>query len=398
MNNAALTLAEIHALNDADCSCEDANRKLGHAGAHRDDADASVFEESLRLKNTLDTYEAQGKSTHGAPQTHLTPASTAKLEPSWEALSLLVNCEYRLYVLNQTTPLRNNPFLSHWVEAIQRLGGTPTAHDAHDKSGEAAITSADINLVRIELIKVLLQSRNPSQFARATPRTLHANYVLLRQTSPFTLRTYVRMLEEEGIYERTPSPPGESHDDAEAPKTNDFQRWKQSLLSRLAADPATAIPELTHLPLELSSLDLLTTLLQDRTLPALNIDPAPVIADFLQHALRALEAMSQPRPLPASPPPPSPPSSIPPEAQGDREASAPPVELRHGAATKDALVRAVRLVLLFMRNLIRKDLLPVASMYFEIQEVCVRYVWMREVRDFRAFVEEGVDVEEKGEG
>lgn len=57
---AALTRAEIQALSDADRTCEDANRQLGNAGAHRDAAGSGVFEESLRLKNTLDTYEAQG--------------------------------------------------------------------------------------------------------------------------------------------------------------------------------------------------------------------------------------------------------------------------------------------------------------------------------------------------
>lgn len=61
---AALTRSEIRALSDADRTCEDANRQLGsaRAHAHRDHgaADASVFEESLRLKNTLDAYEAPG--------------------------------------------------------------------------------------------------------------------------------------------------------------------------------------------------------------------------------------------------------------------------------------------------------------------------------------------------
>jgi hypothetical protein len=58
---AALLRAEILALSDAARTCEDANRQLGHARAHRDAADPGVFEESLRLKNTLDAYEAQGR-------------------------------------------------------------------------------------------------------------------------------------------------------------------------------------------------------------------------------------------------------------------------------------------------------------------------------------------------
>lgn len=285
---------------------------------------------------------------------------------------MLVNCEYRLYVLNQSTPLRTNPFLSHWVEAIQRLG-TPTTQSREKASDSVA--SHEINLIRTELIKALLQSRNPSQFARTTPRQLHNNYVEMRQTSPFNIRTYIRMLEEEGIYERSPSSDSDSPaSTASSPskptpsKLTDFQRWKLGILSRLETEPQLAIPELTHLPLELSSLDFLTTLLQERALPQAKIDPAPVIADFIQHALRLTEGMGGPSQ---------------PSGEG-------PVE-----SGREAQTRAVRLLLLFMRNLIRKDLLPLESMYFEIQEICVRYVWIREVRDFREFVEEGVGVEEE---
>ncbi|KAF1965949.1 hypothetical protein BU23DRAFT_487950 [Bimuria novae-zelandiae CBS 107.79] len=360
--NAALTQAEIEALSNADCFCEDANRQLGHAGAYRDAVSSGVFEESLRLKNTLDAYEA-----------------TAKSKPSWETLSVLVNCEYRLYVLNQTTPLRNNPFLSHWVEAIQRLG-TPTARG--QKRADGPVTSDEVNTVRVELIKALVQSRNPSQFARITPHQLHHNFVEMRQTSLFNIRTYIRMLEEEGIYERTPSPDGDSPTSTAsepskpaAGKLNEFQRWKMGLLSRLETEPALAISELTHLPIELSSLDFLTTLLQEQTLQSLGIEPAPVIADFIQHVLRLTEQMGQPD------------SSDMLEGVLDNE--------RLVESGREAQTRAVKLLLLFMRNLIRKALLPLESIYFEIQEICVRYVWIREVREFKAFVEEG---EERDEG
>lgn len=291
---------------------------------------------------------------------------------------MLVNCEYRLYVLNQTTPLRNNPFLSHWVEAVQRLA-TPAAQRAAKPDG--SILSGEIDTVRVELIKALLQSRNPSQFARASPRQLHSNYVEMRQTSLFNIRTYVRMLEEEGIYERTPEPEPEPSSDspksaASDTKLNEFQRWKLGMLSRLETEPEHAVAELTHLPLELSSLDFLTTLLQEHTLQALNIEPAPVIADYIQHALRMMEQMER--------------------GPGETGAADPEPELMLESG-REAQTRAVKLLLLFMRNLIRKALLPLESIYFEIQEICVRYVWIREVRKFRAFVEEGHD-EERDEG
>lgn len=319
---------------------------------------------------------------------------------------MLVNCEYRLYVLNQPTPLRNNPFLSHWVEAIQRLekgppqGEAAAAEEEEEEEGEedGSMTGADVNTVRVELIKALLQSRNPSQFARTTPRQLHRNYVEMRQTSPFNIKTYVRMLEEEGIYERKPGEVYGSRDGSPGragrvagpgagpgSKLNEFQRWKLGMLSRLETEPDAAIPELTHLPIELSYLDFLTTLLQERTLQSLAIEPAPVIADYLQHALRLTEQMGQPPDLSGA-------SALNGEEEGGRE---PLVVVDHG---REAQTRAVRLLLLFIRNLIRKALLPLESIFFEIQEICVRYVWIREVREFRAFVEEGVGSEEQGVG
>ena len=290
---------------------------------------------------------------------------------------MLVNCEYRLYVLNQTTPLRNNPFLSHWVEVIQRLGTPSTQNDA---KADGSIISDEVNTVRVELIKALLQSRNPSQFARVSPRQLHNNYVEMWQTSLFNIRIYVRMLEEEGIYDSTPEPESDSPKSTAsepakhgAGKLNEFQRWKLGMLSRLETEPENAVPELTHLPIELSSLDFLTTLLQEKTLQSLNIEPAPVIADYIQHALRLMEQMGRP---------------------GETGAAEAEVLLESG---REAQTRAVKLLLLFMRNLIRKALLPLESIYFEIQEICVRYVWIREVREFRAFVEEGPG-EERDEG
>jgi hypothetical protein len=293
---------------------------------------------------------------------------------------VLVNCEYRLYVLNETTPLRNNPFLSHWVEAIQRLA-PPTAQ--RDANPAGTMLADEISTVRVELIKALLQSRNPSQFARASPRQLHGNYVEMRQTSPCNIRTYVRMLEEEGIYERTPEPDGDASESEVAKraklgasKLNEFERWKQGMLSRLETEPEHAIPELTHLPLELSSLDFLTTLLQEHTLQALNIEPAPVIADYIQHALRMMEQMGR--------------------SAGETGAAEAETDVLLESGP-EAQTRAVKLLLLFMRSLIRKDLLPLESIYFEIQEICVRYVWIREVREFRAFVEDGHE-EERDEG
>ncbi|PVH94461.1 hypothetical protein DM02DRAFT_484216, partial [Periconia macrospinosa] len=349
--------------------------------------DADTFEESLKLKNTLDGIEEE-----------------AGASPSWEALSVIVNCEFRLYFINQDTPLRNNPFLSHWVETIQRLQNqlstAPTTEYAPANTDNERIADRDIWVVRLGLIKALLQSRNVAQFTDKSPRQLYKDFVESQQKDSFDLGPYIRMLEEEDIYERTPEPtephardnPATTHqnnstsnNDAQRPrpsKLSDFQQWKKDVLTRLKTSPETATPELTHLPIELSSLDFLTTLLQEQTLQSHNIDPAPIISDYIQHALRLTEQMG--------------------ESSSAGLASSASAGLGATTSVEDQLVdhgreaqtRAVKLLLLFIRNLIRKDLVGMEAIYFEIQEICVRYVWIREVREFRAFIE-GV---EGGEG
>ena len=232
--------------------------------------------------------------------------TTAVATPSWVTLAVLLNCEYQLYVLNESTPLRLNPFLSHWVEAIQRLSVAPPNSPSRPATPKArnnnSITSADIFTTRVELVKSLLKAHDSKHVATLSPSVLFNKHVEQRHVTPFDIGVYIQMLEEEGIYEKASvdgasrnSHP-ENHDAPypSPPKSGTKQDWKQSLLSRLETDPESALPDLTRLSLELSSLDFLTTLLQNHTLQSLSIDPSPVIHDFLQHSLRLIEQMGQP--------------------------------------------------------------------------------------------------------
>lgn len=330
----------------------------------------------------------------------------ARSEPSWQRLSALLNCEYQLFVLNQDTPLRHNPFLSHWVEAIQRAANQSTRsqqHATNRSDTERGLGKEDVHTVRVGFIKELLQSLDSSQFARLTPETLYMKYVgTQKEKVAFDINTYIRILEDEGIYERatpaTPSPSTTSDQQSER-STPSTQQWRKSLLSRLETHPESTIQELTHLPIDLPTLDLLTTLLQEKTLQKLSIDPTNTIRSYLQHALRTLESMSQP-PNPISPTTEHAPNrhtnndnnandltadpTLSHEQQQQQQLHQPPTE-----RSRPAQIRAIKLLLLFMRNLIRKALIPPEDLYFEIQEICVRYVWVKEVREFRDFVERG---------
>ncbi|ORY13212.1 hypothetical protein BCR34DRAFT_481547 [Clohesyomyces aquaticus] len=367
--SAELTADEIVGLRDAQSTFEQSAKRFEDLRQRAGIAFSGVFEESLRLKNTLDHYEA-----------------TARFDPKWTHLSVLLNCEYQLYTLNRGTPLRYNPFLSHWVEALQRLSQPPSEHETLFKI-DGPVPATDMRAVRIEMIKSLLRADDPSQFSRFSPKVLYDSVVEQKKNSPFEIEPYIRMLEEEGIYERTASSPvaqgklKQAVDSSNSQPLNDRQQWSQYMLSRMEMDPKSAVDELTHLPVELAYLDFLTTLVQNQTLQKLDIPASPVIRDYIQHALRLAEHMGEhPRATPASVP-----ESSNSAVNGGAE------DGEHGRA---AQTRTIKLLLLFLRNLIRKALIPPEDIYFEIQEICVRYVWIREVREFRAFIEEGEDGEE----
>lgn len=364
----ALARIELDTLSDPDRTCADAVKDLDHISTLQEDGLGGAFDKSLRVKSTIDALEDQ-----------------AQMQPSWNMLSAIVNSEYRLWRLNAETPLRLNPFLSHWVEVVQRL----EAHGVKAQGGQATtrdLSAIDISATRLEMIKGMLGSNDPNVFATATPRQLyHARH----RCTAFNAQPYIRMLEEEGIYEASsdPSPsitalPKSSHH--EPPVTGDFdetprkltlQDWKQRLLSRLTSDPTIAFEDLTHLPIALPALDFLTTLLTEHTLTKHHIESAPIVTSYIQHALRLVEHMGQPPGLNTEPP-----------YQTEIGIETGTDILDHG---REAQSRAVRLLLLFIRNLLRKGLFEVEVLYFEIQEICVRYVWIKEVRDFRAWVEEG---------
>jgi hypothetical protein len=56
---------------------------------------------------------------------------------------------------------------------------------------------------------------------------------------------------------------------------------------------------------------------------------------------------------------------------------------------REEQIRAVKLLIMFMKNLLRKDMLPIQELAFDLEEIFVRYIWIAEVREFRKFLEGG---------
>jgi hypothetical protein len=280
------------------------------------------------------------------------------------------------------------------VEAIQRL-------DAKDEQGRsvpvytAVVVPVGTAAIRVLWIKTLLQGEELDYWAACTPSYVSDSLAMVGLSKPFDLNPYVQMLENEGIYEKTPEPdtvvspstartstgPSPPSRDLEKPEQSfedSAETHKQDILYTLEKQPDTAIFEITRLPITLTYLDFLTTILADRLLEKHSIDPAAIITQYIQHALRTVERMDKP---------PSPSSA------SNAELHAHPETLEYG---KEAQSRCILLLLLFIKSLIRKGLIELDVLFYEIAEITVRYVWIKEVREFRTWAEEGI--EEDGSG
>jgi hypothetical protein len=345
---AVLSDEEIDAISDPAQSHHDALRDLERVSKSARKQPETEFEHAIRIKNTLDAYEEK-----------------AKIQPSLEVLAVLLNCEARLEALNVETPMEYKPFLSHWVEAFMRLEKISTKEQQRAVTNgdpSDAITWDEICQIRRSWIGRLLSDKTPITRDHSPQKAYQAFRSTRSDTDSLDVQPWIRMLVETGVWDAPPSHiPTTQSDDINS------TQWQKALLEKIKSRPNIAIPDLTHLPLTLPSLDYLTTLLVNRTLENHAIDPATVITSYIQHALRLVEEMGGAPPIPDS-------------------------QLNNGSVMeygKEAQIRAVRLLLLFIKNLMRKGLVGPQVLYFEVQEICVRYVWVREVREFRNWVEGG---------
>ncbi|KAI2480890.1 hypothetical protein Ptr902_07916 [Pyrenophora tritici-repentis] len=356
---ATLEPDELDALMDSMKPYDDAIRDLEHITKTTRGA-ADAFEESLRVKNSLDTYEV-----------------LAKTMPTQQLLTAILNCEYKLWRTHEETPLRFKPYLSHWVETLMSTQ-KELAHHQHiavtTSDTNDTITTREILVTRAGYIMALLKDTplpSAEPVRSAYEKSARDKFIL----PEFDLLPYMQMLVETEIWDRLPdgmvqAPETGALSKSKTQEGSGPQRWEDVMLRKLKEDPNAAVQELSHLPLDLSTLDFLTKLLTDCTFEELGIDGPPVILQYIQHALRLIEKMGAP-----------PPTS---------EQNLPVGGASNGAAIveygKEPQSRAVKLLLLFMKNSITKGLLEPTPLIFELQEICVRYVWIREVRDFRTWV------------
>jgi hypothetical protein len=372
---ATLTAAEVHAVSDPTKTHEVAIHDLDQI-IHSLEADPDPFIESLRVKNTLDAY-----------------VQRARLEPTVQVLTVILNCEYKLWKVDEKTPLRHKPYLSHWVEALEEINEEVAEEQADkvtSKDATATLTAEDIRRTRANYIIGLL-SKPVS--AKASPQTVLENAdrdgVSL---ASFDLMPYMRMLVETEVWDKLPEPrvraveqsaqtstaiakDNISSGKAQAQKVNSAQSWDEAILRKLKDEPEQAVQELAHLPLELSSLDFLTKLHANHTFEDHGINGQDVSQHFIQHAMRLIEKMEAP--------PPTSQQEITTNGTTNGVGNGTPIH-EYG---KDAQRRAVMILLLFIKSLIAKGFVEAGLLFYELQEICIRYVWIKEVREFRAWAQ-----------
>jgi hypothetical protein len=350
---ATLTDVEVNAISDPSKPYLGASRELKSLSGLLH-ADEDEFFIALRIINTLWGYEER-----------------AKMEPSMEVLAVLLNGEYRLWRMTEGVDININPFLTHWVEAVMRMDAPTeqsstitgnTTNDSHKTlpGSLQVIRTRDIFRIGAAFIKGLIQGRMRGMSPEETLQQA-------TRDDSFDIRRYMQILVDTGVWSdsempKTPKPEPTSNGNAP------HESWQQVILRKLKEQPEVAVDDIVRLPLQLEHLEFLNKLLTHRTLESHSLEPSSVITPYIQHALRLVETMGAP-----------PIGSVDGMENGG-------TMVEYG---KEAQRRAVNLLLLFIKNLILKDLLGTQSIYFEIEEICVRYVWIKEVRDFRSWIEEG---------
>jgi hypothetical protein len=139
---------------------------------------------------------------------------------------------------------------------------------------------------------------------------------------------------------------------------------------------AQIVHDLTRLRIDLNSLELLTNILTSPLLAETPVEPGPLVCGYIQHSLRTVERMAWSR---------SPRS----DAAGDNGDDIFSDAVVTGG--RDDQARAVKLLVLFLKNLLKRGIVQHQELYFDVEEICVRYIWIPEVREFRKFLE-GTDL------
>lgn len=317
-------------------------------------------------------------------------------------VATLLNAEYTLFAVNAFRDLTLNPFLSHWTDSIvawEKSLGQISSKNGRGKSSQARVDQLRHALMcRLELLKrLLMEPFPPVSLSEASPRRfmdsvssieLYENFdarlwlqvgigadtlIWKNEDAMSTFRSSIAALVPQDTKLEQPIDVNNLHDRSTDQVFKMLQQNPSAVRSALLQMPADNIKAL-ELFNGLLAMDIMGALAQAGT------DRPQLIRDFLQHALRNLESLSEAiqgtaRPRSASDDADHTPESSTPQPVTDAPSEIPTTELR------ERLVRAARLMALFVRNLIGKEYVTNTDINVEIMELVTRYSWVKEVKE-----------------
>ncbi|TID18355.1 hypothetical protein E2P81_ATG06282 [Venturia nashicola] len=367
------------------------------------------FELSTRCTWLLDEIPALLKSSSDAP-----PGSD-----DVEALvTAALNAEYMILKLTFETPIHDHPFLLHWVTAADRIRGELLAN--RDKHGSEEYSAQEILLKsRLEIIYFALDGMQKyrsdekwvaEKLGALTPLAL-MEHTIRREGDPdwLDLAVYAMALEKaQGkalsweVEALLPDPNAQSPetrpadlDHKEHDRDNDAPAREKAADTRPAAkapkgptlaeieqymqlQPENTLQCLIRLDISIDSLNLLCQLAANNNhiIENAGVEKIHVMREYILHALRTIEAMVQPEEhytdssntSNVSNDPSSDTSNEPPKGRDEQE-------------------RGITLLAMFMKHLVSEGLVGVNDIYYEISEFVTRYIFVKEVRDFKNFLE-----------
>jgi hypothetical protein len=333
----------------------------------------------------------------------------------------VLNAEYMILKLTSAVPLQNHPFLLYWVTAADRIRGDLLAN--RDKLGTTEYGPQEIFLKsRLEIVYCALKGMEDfagvdkwpeKHIGTFTPfRLIHHTSQIVGEPAWLDLTHYVTLLDQVGItlsWELAALLPDLSIQSPEkhlAKLEIDSQHSsvREKASASVTPTKASSVPTvadiekyirieapevihlLTRLPIDIPSLDLMTKLNETTILDDVGADTVHITREYIQYCLRSIEKMGQASEHGEHS-----------NSSNSSNVSADPCSDISNEPTRgrDEQSRAIRLLVMFVKNLVKKDLCPVQELMYEIQEICVRYIFVSEVREFRAWLE-GSDKETKG--
>jgi hypothetical protein len=338
-------------------------------------------------------------------------------------VSTLLNCEWMLYVLNFETDLEFNPYLEYWVRNHHELRRSieHSERQVMVPKTPAQIEARNLkdrcSMARLEIIHhVLTRFRDPDETRLLHEKCPMGIFQNVSSKAPgLVLTAYRPMLEAMGKYslhgvawpaERKSSgakPPAaeartdgivdaEDKDETEYVIVKEDKR-QDSIATIPPFTPKTTVTEveealrrdqqavihaLTRLPIDLTSLNLLTNLLTSPIFQSMELNGVSITCEYIQHSLRTIERMTA--------------GSSASDVDGYSDASASEQSLDSiPPGGREEGIRAVKLLVIFLRSLLRRGTVAYQDLYFDIEEICVRYIWIKEVREFREFLN-GLDI------